>query len=130
MAKEVPAAPKELSVTGAYAFVAKQGSAAAAYVVITNGLDSADVIDSVTSTVSRFASMHGQSTNNGFVTMVARDDAMVAAHDSLVLQPGGDHLMLEGVTRDLVARDTLTLTFWFRHSGPRSAVATVRDYGS
>jgi copper(I)-binding protein len=127
---EIPAASKELTIRDAYAFEAKEGGTAAAYALIVNGSDAADVLDSVTSSVARFTSAHGQSESNGFVTMTPLARPQVGAGDSLVFQPGGSHLMLEGLTRSLVAGDTLTLTYWFQNAGPRPILTTVRAYGS
>jgi len=128
--KETPPAVKDLVIRGAYAFEAKAGGTAAAYAVIVNGRAAADVLDSVTSTAARFTSAHAQSESNGFVTMTPIERPTVALGDSLVFQPGGNHLMLEGVTRALVAGDTLTIMYWFQNAGPRAVLTTVRAYGS
>ena len=114
----------------ARAFEAKHGSTAAAYFTLVNHSDSADVLDSVTTRVARFASLHGQKTENGFVTMTPIDRPTIAAHDSLVLQPGGAHLMLESVDRDLTAGHQLPLTLWLHRAGRIEASAIVRPYGS
>ncbi|MEO6068175.1 MAG: copper chaperone PCu(A)C [Gemmatimonadales bacterium] len=114
----------------ARAFEAKSGSTAAAYFTLVNHSDSADVLDSVTTRVARFASLHGQKTENGFVTMTPIDRPTIAAHDSLVLQPGGAHLMLESVDRDLTAGHQLPLTLWLHRAGRIDATATVNPYGS
>jgi copper(I)-binding protein len=121
---------KDLIVRDAFAFEAKEGGTAAAYAVIVNGREAADVLDSVTSSAARFTSAHAQSESNGFVTMTPLERPTVATGDSLLFQPGGNHLMLEGVTRALVAGDTLTITYWFMNAGPRAVLTTVRAYGS
>jgi copper(I)-binding protein len=119
-----------LVIREARAFEAKQGSPGAAYVTIINGTDSADVLDSVTSPTSHFVSAHAERETNGFVTMTPLDHPAIAAHDSLVFAPGGDHLMLEALDRDLVAGDQLPLTFWFHRAGPIPVTAKVTPYGS
>ena len=128
--KEAAAPVKELTVRDAYAFEAKEGGTAAAYAVVRNGQESADVLDSVTSGAARFTSAHGQSESNGFVTMTPLVRPPIASGDSLLFQPGGNHLMLEGVTRTLVPGDTLTITWWFQNAGPRAVLTTVRAFGS
>jgi copper(I)-binding protein len=127
---EVPVAAKELTVRDAYAFEAKAGGVAAAYAVIVNGRDSADVLDSITSTAAGSTTAHASVEADGLVTMTPLERPSIPAHDSLVLQPGGNHLMLEGVVRTLVPGDTLTITYWFRLGGPRPTLTTVRPYGS
>jgi len=128
--KEPPVVVKDLVIRDAYAFEAKKGGTAAAYAVIVNGRDAADVLDSATSSAARFTSAHAQSESNGFVTMTPLERPTVATGDSLVFRPGGNHLMLEGVTRPLAAGDTLTITYWFMNGGPRAVLTTVRAYGS
>ena len=128
--KEAVPPVKELVVRDAYAFEMKEGGTAAAYAVIVNGQERADVLDSVTSSTARSTSAHAQTMSNGLVTMTPLERPAVAAGDSLVLQPGGNHLMLEGVSRTLVPGDTLTITYWFLHAGPRAVLTTVRAYGS
>jgi periplasmic copper chaperone A len=122
--------PATLMVRDARAFEARIGATAAAYATIVNGSDSADVVDSVTTLVARFASMHSQREQNGFVTMTPLDRPPIAARDSLVLTPGGDHLMLEGVDRELKAGDRVPLTFWFHRAGRIEVAAKVSAYGS
>lgn len=126
----VPVTPMGVVVRDARAFEAKSGSTAAAYFTLVNHSDSADVLDSVTTRVARFASLHEQKTENGFVTMTPIDRPTIAAHDSLVLQPGGAHLMLESVDRDLTAGHQLPLTLWLHRAGRIDATATVNPYGS
>jgi copper(I)-binding protein len=117
-------------VRDARAFEARKGGTAAAYVTIVNGTDSAEVLDSVTSTLSPALSLHDERESNGLVTMVPLEHPTIVAHDSLVLHPGGAHLMLEELSRDLKGGDQLPLTFWFHRAGPISATAKVTPYGS
>ena len=119
-----------LVVRDARAFEAKQGSPGAAYATIINGTDSAEVLDSITSPRSHFVSAHAQRETNGFVTMTPLEHPSIAAHDSLVFTPGGDHLMLEALDQDLKAGDQLALTFWFHRAGPIGVTSKVTPYGS
>lgn len=124
-----PAIPAEVVVRDPYAFEAKQGGTAAAYVVIVNGTDSTETLDSIVS-MAGFVSMHTQSESNGMVSMVPVERPTIPAHDSLVFSPGVRHLMLEGYLQDLVAGDSIDLTFWFAKRGDVRTVAVVRPYGS
>lgn len=119
----------EPSVHGAYAFEAKKGAATAAYAVIRNASDSSDTLDSITTTNGRVTS-HTQQMVNGNIMMVLLLRPVILQHDSIVFAPGADHLMVEGLTQDLVSGDTLGLTFWFTRTGSRHVTATVRPYGS
>jgi copper(I)-binding protein len=112
------------------AFEASRGGTGAFYATIVNATDSADQIDSLTSPASPVVSAHDSREVNGLVTMVPLEHPAIPAHDSLVFAPGGAHLMLEGLTRDLKSGDSLQVTLWLRRSGPRTVTAVVRPYGS
>ena len=123
------ALPAGMAVLRPFAYEAQAGGPAAAYGTLWNGSDSADVVDSVTTEGLGAAGLHSSETVNGFVTMRALERPAIAAHDSLALAPGGAHLMIESVPRELRAGDTLALTFWFHRAGPVRAPAPVRPYG-
>ena len=116
-------------VRDAFAFEAKQGGTAAAYVVIVNGTDSTETLDSIVS-MTGFVSMHTQAESNGMISMVPVEHPTIPARDSLVFAPGVRQLMLEGYLHDLVAGDSVDLTFWFAKRGDVRTIAIVRPYGS
>ena len=123
-----PGTAKEVVVRGPYAFEAKLGGTGALYAVIVNGTDSSETLDSITSATG-FISMHDQVSANGMVTMVPVERPAIAAHDSLVFEPGARHLMIEGQLRDLVPGDSIDLAFWFTRRGEIRIFAVVRPYG-
>ena len=123
-------APGRVVVREAFVFEAPVGGTAAGYAAIVNGTDRADVLDSVTTPAARITTAHGTRQVNGLVSMVPLDHPAIAAHDSLVFQPGGSHLMLEGLTADLKDGERLVLVFWFHRAGRLPVDAMVRPYGS
>ena len=122
--------PAKVMVRDAFVFEAAAGGTAAGYAAIQNGTDSAEVLDSVTSTAARTVTAHDTRQANGLVTMVPMERPAIAAHDSLVFRPGSAHLMLEDLSGNLVAGDRLVLTFWFHRAGRIPVDAMVRAYGS
>lgn len=112
------------------AFEAMRGGTGAIYATIDNPTDSAEQLDSVTSPSSPAISAHDSREVNGIVSMVPMDHPAIPPGDSLVFTPGAAHLMLEDLPRDLKAGDSLIVTFWLHHGGPRTLTATVRRYGS
>lgn len=114
----------------AFVFEAAAGGTAAGYAVIRNGTDTLDRLDSVTTTAARSVTAHDTRQVNGLVTMVPMERPAIEAHDSLVFQPGGAHLMLEELTGDLKDGDRLALIFWFSRAGRIPVDAMVRAYGS
>lgn len=113
-----------------YAFEAPLGGTAAAYGVFVNGRDSALVVDSITSSASPAVSAHSTREENGLVSMVPIERLVIPAHDSVTFAPGGSHLMLERLTRDLKADDRTDLTFWIAGQLPVTFGVIVRPYGS
>ena len=124
------AIPPKVVVRDAFAFEAPSGGTAAGYAVIVNGTDSADVLDSISTPSARSATAHGTKQENGLVSMVPLEAPVIAAHDSLVFQPGGSHLMLEDLLGDLKDGERLVLVFWFHRAGRIAVDAMVRPYGS
>jgi copper(I)-binding protein len=112
------------------AFEALKGGTGAIYATLINPTDSAEQLDSVTSSASPVISAHDSREVDGIVSMVPMDHPTIPAGDSLVFTPGAAHLMLEDLPRDLKAGDSLAVTFWLRHAGARTIMVVVRPYGS
>ncbi len=98
---------------------------AAVRLVVDNGTDSDDTLESVTSEVSSTAAIHESKTVNGLATMVPRPSVTVAARSTVTFAPGGLHVMLEGIEEPLAEGDTFTITFHFARSGAVDATAIV-----
>ena len=69
----------------------------AAYATIVNASDEELTIVAATSASIEAIEFHETLTTDGIAKMVKLDDPVIAATESLVLQPGGKHLMLFGV---------------------------------
>lgn len=64
------------------------------------------------------AMLHRSANDNGVMTMRGLDDGLgVGAQKTVSLQPGGDHLMLMGLTKALRQGDELRATLEFDHAG-------------
>jgi periplasmic copper chaperone A len=50
----------------------------------------------------------------------------IPASGTVVLEPGGFHVMLDGLRRDLVAGETVELELTFERAGPVTVDALVR----
>lgn len=118
-----------LEVRDAFAFAPPTPDEAAAYFVVRNPGDSADVLLEVRSDVARGAMLHRQVASGGRVTMEALDRLDVPPRDSAVLAPGGTHLMLVDLARLPAPGDTIHLTLRFARAGEVRVPAPVRAYG-
>ncbi|MFN3669898.1 MAG: copper chaperone PCu(A)C [Brevundimonas sp.] len=86
----------------------------------------ADRLVSVASPNATRVQIHESRIESGMMMMrELRDGLPLPAGEAVALAPGGDHLMLLGVTEPLVAGDTVALTLTFESSPPLEVTATV-----
>jgi protein SCO1/2 len=110
--------------TGAYAGPSTAGQAAVYLTVVNGGAD--DAVVGVTSPDASEASLHVTSADG--TTMSGTDALDVPAGGAAILAPGGDHIMLSGLSDDLVEGDTVTVVLQLRDGPPISVVASVVGY--
>jgi periplasmic copper chaperone A len=91
----------------------------AAYFTVTNQSAEDDRLVAVASDVARMLSIHTHSQDpDGVMSMPEVPEGFVVpANGQLVLERGGKHIMLVGLTRELVQGDTFELTLSFEHAG-------------
>ena len=98
----------------------------AAYLTITSA--GADALVSVTSPAAAMVQMHQTSTDaSGVTSMGPVLRCEIPAGQPVALKPGGQHLMLMGLTRDLTAGGTLELDLVFEHAGKVVVMADIRQ---
>lgn len=99
----------------------------AAYFVLVNHEPGAVTLTSESSPIAEAAGLHETMDMGGTMHMSALDAPLVIAPgDSLVLKPGGRHLMVSGLSRRLVAGDSLPLLLNFSDGRALRAVAVIR----
>lgn len=98
----------------------------AGYLTITNSGASDDALLSVTAPGIGRIEMHASVESDGVVSMRRQETIAIAAGGTLVLAPGGRHLMLMGVDPALKTGATLPLTLIFAHHPPITIEAPVR----
>ena len=100
----------------------------AAYLTITNGGGQADTLLGVTSPVAGSIEMHETSMDSsGMMGMHPVERIDVPSGGVVKLEPGGYHLMLVGLTRELRVGDTVELDLTFEHAGKVTVTADVRQ---
>lgn len=100
---------------------------AAVRLVIANGTDADDRLESVTSEVAASVTIHESRTVDGLATMTPRDAVEVAANSTVTFEAGGLHVMLEEIHEPLVVGESFTMTFHFAQAGAVDATAIVVD---
>ena len=107
-----------LTVQDAWARPAVVGENAAAYFTIENGTGSNDSLLSISSDIAAAAELHMSMTHdNGVMSMEMQDAVQIPARDQVEFKPGGLHVMLVDINRDLSSDDTISLTLHFQTAG-------------
>lgn len=102
----------------------------AVYFTLQNGTDQPLHLQSATTDVADALSFHETVDDQGVMRMIAQPDGFVVpAGESLVLEPGSKHLMLEKLRTPLVAGEQFTLTLTFADAAPLTLTVPVMDHG-
>lgn len=120
----------QVSVSGAWvraAALARDGASvsSAAYLTIQHSGDIDDMLVGVQSPVADAAEVHRTAMEDGVARMRPAGDVPVAAHSTLTLEPGGQHIMLIGLHQNLKEGTSVPLTLEFRRAGRVSIQAPV-----
>ncbi len=120
----------ELEITHATVrLVPPVASATAAYATLSNRSAQALEIRQVTvnPAIADSAAIHDMQMHDGMMSMKALAVLNIPAGDQVQLQPGGKHIMLEGLKHPLKAGQTIELTLIFNDGSRQSFTAVVTD---
>jgi copper(I)-binding protein len=73
--------------------------------------------------------LHTQVPDGGMMRMEHVSTPVLPARDSLVLAPGGTHLMLMNLDRLPKPGDSISVTLTFARAGTATVMLPVRSYG-
>jgi hypothetical protein len=102
------------------------GSTSAVYMVIKNDSSEPDRLIRAESDAAYSTELHKSENIDGVMTMRPVDSVDIPAGGAAELKPGGLHIMLVGLTRDLKAGDKLPITLVFDKAGKITVDAEVR----
>ena len=86
----------------------------------------ADTLLSVASPASALAQIHEMRMESNMMMMRELEEGLpLPAGQAVALAPGGNHIMLMGVTEPLKTGDSVTLTLTFANAAPVEVTATV-----
>lgn len=126
---EAPAVtPGELTVVDAWArSVPVDDGKSAAYMTILNGLDTDVTLTGAQSSVAGMVQTHETFNRDGVMSMEhAPDGWLIPAGESLVLAPGGKHIMLMELTGALAEGEEIDLQLTFDNGDVQELVVPVR----
>ncbi|MCB0908103.1 MAG: copper chaperone PCu(A)C [Nocardioidaceae bacterium] len=95
--------------------MADMGMVTGAFGTLTNNGDTDDALVAAACDVAGMVQIHETVDNgDGGGTMQPVDEIAIPAGDTVKLEPGGYHVMLMGLTKELKAGDTVTITLTFK----------------
>lgn len=124
--------PDAISIVDAVARPAPlAGGNGAVYLTVINGRATPVQLSHATSPAAARVEIHETVQENDVVRMVHQPDGFtVPPHGSLVLSPGGKHIMLVDLVDALAVGDTIEVTFYFTHEGEADAVTDEAAQGA
>jgi copper(I)-binding protein len=120
------ATPAATQPAGGMGGMGGMGAVSAAYFQIKNTGDKADQLVSVTCDVAGVAELHMTTVKDNVAQMQPVSAVEVPANGSAELKPGGYHVMLMQLKKDLVAGQTVTLTLTFKSGARLTFTAPVK----
>jgi copper(I)-binding protein len=104
------------------------GGVSAAYMTLTNRGGAADRLVSVSTDAAGVAEIHtSEMDNEGVMRMRPLTDGLeIPANGSVMMEPGGYHVMLMNLQHDLNAGDSVTLTLTFASGKTLTVEAEIR----
>ena len=107
-----------------------QSRPGAAYLTIRNTGDAPDRLLSVSSPLAEHAAVHAMERTNGSLRMYALPGLDIAPGETVVLAPGGMHLMLVGLRRKLIEGEALPLILEFERAGRIEVEAVILPFAA
>jgi copper(I)-binding protein len=117
-----------LAVVDPYAAEPVSDGPAAVYCTVRNGTGAADTLVGAAAPIAARATIHRQSQMGALMHMEPAGPLALPAGGALTLEPGGLHVMLEGLARRPLAGDTIDVTLTFRRAGAITIRVPVIPY--
>lgn len=118
--------PPELSIESAWSRPAAAGGTGVVYMTIHNSGGIADALTGVEADVAAAVEVHRSFTEGGVARMEHAPEIEIPPGESLTLEPGGYHIMLINLQRELTAGEHFDVTATFETSEPVSVSVEVR----
>jgi len=125
-----PESCAKIHVVGAWARPAVPGMPnSAAYALLVNLTAADDTLVSASTAVAATAEIHEMTMGSGDVMQMRPIEGglVIPAGGAVILQPGGKHIMLFGLTQAMPSGTTIDLTLTFAHSGEFKLTVPVHD---
>lgn len=107
--------------------VAPEGGTSAAFMTLRNTSAEADTLVAVRTEVAEAVEIHESSEEDGMMGMQELDQLPIEGNAEVILEPGGYHLMLLGLTRTLEVGEEIDLELEFAREGAQTHSVPVHD---
>jgi copper(I)-binding protein len=107
-----------------------QGRVGAVYFMIHNGAGVKDRLTGASAEVAKRVELHTHLHENGVMKMRPIEGVDVPARGMVALKPGGDHVMLMGLSAPLKEGDHFPLVLTFEKAGEISVMVSVGGVGA
>ena len=117
----------EMEIKKSWMRSAEANTNSAGYLSIINGTAETDTLLSVSTDAFEAAEVHeSYETDDGLIGMRPAKNMSIASGDSLVLKPGGMHIMLMNAQNKLTESDSVNIYFSFKKAGDKTIKIPVR----
>lgn len=126
--KNVQSAKKssaDIVIKDAWARTANKGANSAVYFTIVNNTNRADTLTGIQTAVAEMAGVHKTFHNQGMTGMKEVETPVIEPNSKFVLKPGGYHVMLMTLNRNLAENDSIQLTLNFAVSETKKITVPV-----
>ena len=121
------AAGSPLTVKQVWVRAAPASGMSAAYFTIVSGQVAADELTAVSTPVAGMSTIHETTSDaSGMTGMSPVASVVVPGGGTVAFEPGGYHVMLEGLTQELKVGDSVQLVLTFKIAGRITVTAEVR----
>jgi copper(I)-binding protein len=121
------AGPGTLALSDSWARATPPGARTAAVYLTLTGGEQGDRLLGGSTPAAREVQIHTHIHAEGMMRMEQIPSLTVPAGGSASLRPGGDHIMLIGLSQPLVAGEQLELQLDFEHAGSMTVSVPIRD---
>jgi copper(I)-binding protein len=121
-------AGEELMIEDAWARPGFRGDNSAVYLVINNPTETGDGLIGASTDIAGMAEIHLSSMDDaGTMTMERQNLVPIPANELVELSPGGLHIMLVNLGRDLTVGDTFQLSLEFQRAGDMTVEVEINQ---
>lgn len=117
-----------VSIQDAWARPGLAGGNTAVYFVLENGGAEADSLVDASGDVAQMVQIHRSTIDaSGTMMMAEQEEVEIPAGGSVSFEPGGFHIMLIGLSKEIAPGDTVEITLAFEKAGEIQVTAPVQQ---